>query len=165
MKAWCAQQISAQHSSFAFMCLCIDSAQSNLPWTLNIDWTHMTVLICSSYFETVAYPDTSYSAFKIVQLQSSCSFKKVATVTKLPTNRRQCSRRHTYIYIYIYIYTVYIWRVQMLKPLSAVWNFVLKWVFFSGSYIYVHLYHLNGNETNLFIVIKVKLLNLHIWAW
>ncbi len=30
---------------------------------------------------------------------------------------------------------------------------------------YVKLFHLNGNENNLFIAIKVQLLNLHIGAW
>ncbi len=53
----------------------------------------------------------------------------------------------------------------MQKPLNAFWNFLLKWTFFSGSYVYVPLFHLNGNEKNLFIAIKVKLLNLHIGAW
>ncbi len=53
----------------------------------------------------------------------------------------------------------------MQKPLSAVWNFLLKWAFFSGFYVYVQLFHLKGNEKNLFIVIRVKLLNLHIGAW
>ncbi len=31
---------------------------------------------------------------------------------------------------------LYKWRVQMQKPLSAVWNFLLKLAFLSGSYIY-----------------------------
>ncbi len=53
----------------------------------------------------------------------------------------------------------------MQKPLSAVWNFLLKLSFFSGSYVYVQLFHFNGNEKNLFIAIKVKLLNLHTQAW
>ncbi len=35
----------------------------------------------------------------------------------------------------------------------------------SGSYVYAQLFHFNGNEKNLFIGIKVKLLNLHIGAW
>ncbi len=43
----------------------------------------------------------------------------------------------------------------MQKPLSAL---------FSGSYVYAQLFHFNGNEKNLFIGIKVKLLNLHIGA-
>ncbi len=53
----------------------------------------------------------------------------------------------------------------MQKPLSSVWNFLLKWEFLSGSYVYVPLSHLKGSEKNLFIAIKVKLLNLHIGAW
>ncbi len=32
-------------------------------------------------------------------------------------------------------------------------------------YVYVQLFHFNGNEKNIFIAIKVKLLNLHIGAW
>ncbi len=36
-------------------------------------------------------------------------------------------------YIYIYIY-IYIWRVQMQKPLNAIWKFLIKWAFLSGSY-------------------------------
>ncbi len=51
----------------------------------------------------------------------------------------------------------YIWRVQMQKPLSAVWNFLLKLAFFSGFYVYVQLFHFNVNENNLCIAIKVKL--------
>ncbi len=54
------------------------------------------------------------------------------------------------------------WRVQMQKPLSAIWNFLLYLVFFSGSYVYVQLFHFNSNENNIFIAIKMKLLNLHI---
>ncbi len=50
---------------------------------------------------------------------------------------------YTHIYIYIYIY-IYIWRVQMQKPLSAIWNFLLKWAFLSCSYIYVQLFHFNA---------------------
>ncbi len=53
----------------------------------------------------------------------------------------------------------------MQKPLSAVWNFLLKLGVLSGSYVYVQLFHFNGNENNLFIAINVKLLNLHIEAW
>jgi len=30
---------------------------------------------------------------------------------------------------------VYIWRVQMQKPLNAIWNFLLKWWFLSNLYI------------------------------
>ncbi len=40
---------------------------------------------------------------------------------------------------------IYIWRVPMQKPLSAVWKFLLKLVFFSDSYVYVQLLHYNGN--------------------
>ncbi len=53
----------------------------------------------------------------------------------------------------------------MQKPLSAVWNFLLKLAFFSQAPVFVKLFHFNGNENNLFIAIKVKLLNLHIGAW
>ncbi len=35
----------------------------------------------------------------------------------------------------------------------------------SGSYVYVLLFHINGNENNLFIAIGVKLLNLHTGVW
>ncbi len=49
--------------------------------------------------------------------------------------------------------------------LRAIWNFLLKLAFFSGSYVYVQLFHFNGSEKNLFIAIKVKLLNLHLRAW
>ncbi len=48
----------------------------------------------------------------------------------------------------------------MQKPLSVVWNVLLKLVFFSGLYVYVQLFHFNGKEKNIFIAIKVKLLNL-----
>ncbi len=48
----------------------------------------------------------------------------------------------------------------MQKPLRAIWN-----CFFSGSYVYVQLFHFNGNENNLLIAIKVKLLKLHVRAW
>ncbi len=34
----------------------------------------------------------------------------------------------------------------MQKPLSAIWNCLLKLVFFSGAYVYVQLFHFNGNE-------------------
>ncbi len=50
------------------------------------------------------------------------------------------------------------------KASSAIWNFLLKWAFLSGSYVYVQLFHINGNKKNLFIAIKVKLLNLHTGA-
>ncbi len=33
-----------------------------------------------------------------------------------------------------------IWRVQMQKALSANWNFLLKFLFFSGSYVFVQLF-------------------------
>ncbi len=52
----------------------------------------------------------------------------------------------------------------MQKPLSVVWNFLLKWAFFSGSYVYVQLFQFNGNEKNLVIAIKVILVNLQIEA-
>ncbi len=42
---------------------------------------------------------------------------------------------------------------------------IKKIVFFSGSYVYVQLFHFNGKEKNLFIATKAKLLNLHIGAW
>ncbi len=45
----------------------------------------------------------------------------------------------------------------MQKPLSAVWNFLLKWAFFLGSHVYDQLFHFNGNENNLFIAIQVKI--------
>ncbi len=48
----------------------------------------------------------------------------------------------------------------MQKPLSVVWNVLLKLVFFSGLYVYAQLFHFNGKEKNIFIAIKVKLLNL-----
>ncbi len=48
-----------------------------------------------------------------------------------------------------------IWRVQM--PLSAVWNFLLKWAFLSGSYIYVQLFHFNCIEKDLYIAIRVTI--------
>ncbi len=60
---------------------------------------------------------------------------------------------------------VYIWRVQMQKPLSAVWTFLLKWAFLSGSYIYVQLFHFNCIEKHLYIAIRVQLLNINIGAW
>ncbi len=53
----------------------------------------------------------------------------------------------------------------MQNPLTAVWISFLKLALFSGSYVYVQLFHFNGNEKNIFIAIKVKLLNLHIEAW
>ncbi len=53
----------------------------------------------------------------------------------------------------------------MQKLLSAIWNFLLKWAFISGSYVYVQLFHFDSNEKNLIVIIKVKLLNLHIGAW
>ncbi len=56
-------------------------------------------------------------------------------------------------------------RVQMQKPLNAIWNFLLKWEFLSGSYIYVQLFHFNCIEKDLYIAITVKLVNLNIGAW
>ncbi len=41
----------------------------------------------------------------------------------------------------------------MQKPLSAFWNFLLKWACFLGSYVYDQLFHWN----NLFIAIKVNI--------
>jgi len=34
-----------------------------------------------------------------------------------------------------FVFREYIWRVQMLKPLNAIWNFLLKWSFLSSLYI------------------------------
>ncbi len=59
----------------------------------------------------------------------------------------------TFVYVYVYVR-----RVQMQKPLSAVWIFLLKFVFFSHFYIYVQLFHFNCIENDLYIAIKVKLL-------
>ncbi len=53
----------------------------------------------------------------------------------------------------------------MQKPLNAVWNFLLKLAFLSGSYIYVQLFHFNCIEKDLHIVIRIKWLNLNIAAW
>ncbi len=53
----------------------------------------------------------------------------------------------------------------MQKPLSAIWNFHLKWAFLSGSYVHVQLFHFNCIEKDLYIAIRVKLLNLNIGAW
>ncbi len=39
---------------------------------------------------------------------------------------------------------------------------VFFFFFFYVSYVYVQVFHFNGNEKNLFIAIKVKILNLHI---
>ncbi len=50
------------------------------------------------------------------------------------------------------------WRVQMQKPLSAIWILLLKYEFFSRSYVYVQLFHLNCIEKDLYIAIKLKLL-------
>ncbi len=44
----------------------------------------------------------------------------------------------------------------ILNMKSAIWNFLLKWAFFLGSYVYVLLFHFNGNKKNLFIAIKVN---------
>ncbi len=38
-------------------------------------------------------------------------------------------------------------------------KFSCKILFFSGSCVYVKLFHFNGNEKNLFNATKVKLLN------
>ncbi len=48
---------------------------------------------------------------------------------------------------------------------STVYIFLLKLSFFSGSCVYVHLFYFNGQKKNLYITIKVKLLNLRIGAW
>ncbi len=39
---------------------------------------------------------------------------------------------------------------------------LIKFAFFSGSYIYGTSFHFNDSENNLFIGIKVKLLKLHM---
>ncbi len=57
------------------------------------------------------------------------------------------------------------WRVQMQKPLNFIWNFLIKLAFLSGSYIYVQLFHFNCIEKDLYIAIRVQLLNLNIAAW
>ncbi len=58
---------------------------------------------------------------------------------------------------------VHLQSTEICKSLSPIWNVLLKWAFFLGSYVYVQLlFHINGNKKNLFIVIKVKLLNLHM---
>ncbi len=57
------------------------------------------------------------------------------------------------------------WRVQMQNPLSAVWIFHLKLAFFSRSYVYVQLFHLNFIEKDLYIAIKVKLLEIFKVIW
>ncbi len=54
------------------------------------------------------------------------------------------------------------WRVQMQKPLSALWTFLLKWAFLSGPYIYVQLFPFNCIEKD---ALPLKLLNLNIAAW
>ncbi len=46
----------------------------------------------------------------------------------------------------------------MQKPLSADWNFLLKWSFFSGSYVYVQLFHLMAMKRTY----SLQILNLHI---
>ncbi len=51
------------------------------------------------------------------------------------------------------------------KPPSAGWNFLLKLAFISGSYIYIQLFHFNCIENDIYIAIRVKLLNLNIGAW
>jgi len=52
----------------------------------------------------------------------------------------KCSEKRFDLYIYISTNTIlrvtkHIWRVQMQKPLSAIWNFLLKWSFLSNLYI------------------------------
>ncbi len=44
----------------------------------------------------------------------------------------------------------------MQKPLSAVWNILLKGAFLSDCYIYVQLFHFNCTEKDLYIEIRVK---------
>ncbi len=44
-------------------------------------------------------------------------------------------------------------------------KFSSKISIFLRPYVYVQLFHFNCNELNLFIAIKVKLLNLHIGAY
>ncbi len=46
------------------------------------------------------------------------------------------------------------------KPASAVYIFLLKFEFFSCSYIYVQLFHLTCIEKDIYIAIKVKLLEI-----
>ncbi len=58
-----------------------------------------------------------------------------------------------------------IWRVQLQKPLSDAWNFLLKLPFLSGSNIYVQIFYFNCIENDLYIDIRVKWLNLNIEAW
>ncbi len=53
----------------------------------------------------------------------------------------------------------------MQKPLNAVWNFLIKWAFLSDSYIYVQLFYFSCIEKDLYIAIRVKLLNRNIAAW
>ncbi len=38
-------------------------------------------------------------------------------------------------------FSIFIWRVQMQKPLIVSKKCLLKWAFLSGSYIYVQLFH------------------------
>ncbi len=52
------------------------------------------------------------------------------------------------------------WRVQMQKPLNAVWILLLKYEFFSRSYVYAQLFHLNCIEKDIYIAIKLKLLKI-----
>ncbi len=76
--------------------------------------------------------------------------------------------------IYIYIYVCVCVCVYMKSSDAKASKCHLKLSFFaicklqiaifSGSYIYVQLFDLNGNEKNLFDTIKVKLLNLHMRA-
>jgi len=38
-------------------------------------------------------------------------------------------------HVYVVIPIIHTWRVQMQKPLSAIWNFLLEWSFLSNLYI------------------------------
>ncbi len=62
-------------------------------------------------------------------------------------------RSSQYIYIYIYIYTLYYTKIPLLLKLV-----------FSSPYIYVQLCQFNCLEIDLYITIRVKLLNLNIAA-
>ncbi len=42
---------------------------------------------------------------------------------------------------------------------------LLKLLFFSGSNVYIQLFHFYCTENNLFIANKTRLLNRHIAAW
>ncbi len=49
------------------------------------------------------------------------------------------------------VYYIYILRVQMQKPLNAVWNFLLKLAFLLGSHVQVQKLYINGNEKVILI--------------